>query len=80
VYSSIITLYKTHTEKCYMTVELLKHLRKSLPEIECPQRRKRRRKIRNCVKRIRMYRKVSNNIKYHPVMISLMVLLYRICN
>ena len=63
-----------------MTVELLKHLRKSLPEIECPHRRRRRQKIRNCVKRIRMYRKVRNSIEYHPVMISLMVLLYRICN
>ena len=60
-----------------MTVHLLKHLRQSLPEIECPSRRKRRRKIRNKVKRIRTIRKIRESVIYHPVLISLMVIMYR---
>jgi hypothetical protein len=61
-----------------MTVKLLKHLRQSLPEIDCPHKRKRRQKIRNHVKRIRMYKRVRESIEYHPVLISLMVLMYKL--
>jgi hypothetical protein len=60
-----------------MPIHLLKHLRQSLPEIKCPHRRKRREKIRNKVKHIRMYRDIKKKVEYHPVMVALMVLMYR---
>jgi hypothetical protein len=60
-----------------MPIRLLSRFREQVREIDCPHRRKRRQKIRNKVKRIRMYRKVRESIEYHPVLISLMVLMYK---
>ena len=63
-----------------MPIQLLKYLRQSLPEIDCPHRRKRREKIRNKVKLIRTYRKFGkfvDSVHYHPALIGLMVFMYR---
>jgi hypothetical protein len=61
-----------------MPIDLLKYLRQRLPELECPHRQKRRQKIRNHVKHIRMYRNIKESIEHHPVLINLMVLLYKL--
>lgn len=61
-----------------MTTHLLKKMREEVSELQCPHRRRRRQKIRNIAKRIRIYRNVRESIEYHPVLISMMLLMYRL--
>jgi len=60
-----------------MTTHLLKKIRREVSELECPKRRKRREKIRRRVKQIRIYKNLVDSIEYHPVLISLMVFMYK---
>jgi hypothetical protein len=53
-------------------------MREEVSELQCPHRRRRRQKIRNIAKRIRIYRNVRESIEYHPVLISMMLLMYRL--
>lgn len=61
-----------------MPIRLLREFRNSVRELDCPHRRKRRERIRNKVKRIRMYQNIRENIEYNPILINLMVLVYKL--